>query len=148
MTTHKISLRSVAGLAVAFVSVPLSIVLSYTQWDLLRYDAALALERVNAWPWFKGALILTTISFLVPFYVDWQERGDEPKVRTHLLLIGIHICAFGVLLMHPGTQGLGVWQDSSSMLPFVLVLICHMVAMRLVAADIRAASVQDKPKQR
>jgi hypothetical protein len=144
----KLGRVSLVGLAIGFASVPLSIALLYTQWDLVAYDRTAAFARVQAWPWIRGGIALTAVSFLWPFYVNWLYR-ERPGQSADAVGLGCFVVTMvGTLLMYPGTSRLGVSSDGASPWPFLLIPLGQVIAAKCVAAGIAACERQTLMSQR
>jgi len=129
--------RSIALASVIIIfGVPLSLTLVYVDYDLLSVSYGLAFERVNAWPWFRGAAALATICCLWPFQALWFSRGDKSQYDDAVAAWAALISWFAVLFMYPGTRRLGLWSDSGGIWAMTLLVVVQDTGLLIVARSL------------
>ena len=129
----------ISGL-VGFFGTVLVVVLGYTDYSLLRASLGDALAPVWQWPLFGMALVLTTLSILVPFAAHFFRRDEESTASVGLYAFGyLWLLLF---VFHPGNQALGVTSDAAGMITWVGVCAVQYLAARILlkAINVTAAS--------
>ena len=123
-----------------FVGTIVVVTLGYTDYPILKASLGDALVPVRQWPLFGMALVLTTLSMLVPFAAHFFRHHEEAAT-----VVGLY--AFGYLwlllfVFHPGNRALGTTSDGAGMITWIGVCIVQYITAKIVlkAINVTVAS--------
>lgn len=124
------------AVAISFLFTPLWLLIVYMNWNLLGHDISMAIADFDKWPWFKGSCVLSTFTFLFPFFAHWVSEGKPKELYAGIAVYGVGLIWFPLIFMYPGTEALGINSDSKGFFAFFPISLIHYLCARQIAKEI------------
>ena len=129
------NLKILLSVLAALVLTPVCILLGYL---LSIDDSQIALDIFGSYPWFKVSVVLSSFTFLYPFFTLWVNPSDRNKYldldRSALFIVVFLPIAF--LVTYPGLDTLQINYDPSGLTQLFFLWVLHGILENVIRKSV------------